>query len=383
MNNLKTILSMIKYEFIKLYRNKLLFIFLLVFPVVMILTIASIKFDYRAGTGASSPTSTSSTSETTEEYYATLFVNGELQDDSDVLEMVNSFYSANKIKIVQTYEEGEQQLRIGDVYFFIYIDVTQSPVKAVFYYDKSSIASSSIISNLRAEQIKLTYNSFIDFLGSYGITLNEDYFDLVDFKSFQTQDITFQQKMLPVATSFVAVIIMFGLSYSMARDNETNIIKQISYTPISTKRYLFTKSAPFILLGSVQALVLLLLGVWVYGVEYQINMFIILLLYILFVIANVGIGLVFSCLKNQTTSTFATMIAVLLPVIAVSMAIMKQYPTMVQIVLNLFPLTPFMQLFSFATFNGVVLVNLIMILLAQIVVYFGLAYVLTKQKAGN
>lgn len=203
------------------------------------------------------------------------------------------------------------------MYFFVAVDAAANPVSATFYYDNSSNAGNLLVDQLRNKQLKYTYQSVIDFLASYGITLNKQYFNLISFKAIQHGKINQNQRIMPLTSSFVATIIMFGLAYTMARDNETNVIKQISYTPIKTHTYLLSKAIPFLILGFVQGLLLMLVGTWIYGVQFQAHFAIIALVYALFVCASTSLGLVFSCVNNQTTSTFATMVAILLPILAI------------------------------------------------------------------
>lgn len=378
MSSLKTFFKMIQYEIIKLSRNKLLFIFLIVFPVVMSVTISSIKLETKNDGGGNSSGANGS-----KEVVATLFVDGELSEDSEIFNMLDEYYSSSSIAVVQSYSEGLDALRRGDVYFFIHLDATGEPANAVFYYDSATNAGNMLVAELTKKQLKETYKGLKNFLADFGITINDEYFNIIDFKPLQGNRIPYKQIMIPISSSFISVIIMFGLAYLMARDNETNVYKQIAYTPINTNKYLLSKAVPFLVMGTLQAIALLLIGKYVYGVAYQVNFFIILLNYILFIFANTSLGLVFSSLKNQTTATFTTMISILLPLIATSLAYVKSYPFFIQAVLYAFPLTPFIQMFSIMTFNGLVLVKYVAILAAQTVGYYTIAYFLARKKAGK
>lgn len=378
MSNLKTFFKMIQYEIIKLSRNKLLFIFLIVFPVVMSVTISSIKLETKNDGGGNSSGANGS-----KEVVATLFVDGELGEDSEIFNMLDEYYSSSSVAVVQSYSEGLDALRRGDVYFFIHLDATGEPANAVFYYDSATNAGNMLVAELTKKQLKETYKGLKNFLADFGIAINDDYFNIIDFKPLQGNRIPYKQIMIPISSSFISVIIMFGLAYLMARDNETNVYKQIAYTPISTNKYLLSKAVPFLVMGVLQAIALLLIGKYVFGVAYQVNFFIILLNYILFIFANTSLGLVFSSLKNQTTATFTTMISILLPLIATSLAYVKSYPFIIQAVLYAFPLTPFIQMFSIMTFNGVVVVKYVVILVAQTIGYYTIAYFLARKKAGK
>lgn len=378
MNKIKTFLTMVKYEIIKLSRNKLLFVFLIIFPIVMSVAISSIQLDTKSDNSNQSNSSGGGSST----IMAMLYVEGELDENSEIMNMLNEYYSSNKIKTVESYDEGLNALKRGDVYFFIHLIANSQPANALFYYDSSTNAGNMLVAELTKKQLKETYNGLTSFLADYGIAINDEYFNIVEFKPLQGNKIHYKQIMIPISSSFISVIIMFGLAYLMARDNETNVYKQIAYTPVSTNNYLLSKAVPFLVLATIQAIALLLIGSFVFGADYQVNVGIILLNYILFIFANASLGLVFSSFKNQTTATFTTMISILLPLIAISMAHVKSYPIIIQMVLYAFPLTPFIQLFSVMAFNGVVVGSYVATLAVQTLLYYAIAYLLARKKAG-
>ncbi len=378
MSKLKTFFKMVKYEIIKLSRNKLLFVFLIIFPIVMSVAISSIQLDSKKDNSNNSGGDIGGSSN----IMAMLYVEGELDENSEIISMLNEYYSSNKIKVVENYDDGLNALKRGEVYFFIHLIADSEPANALFYYDSATNAGNMLVAKLTKKQLKETYEGLTNFLSDYGITINDEYFNIIEFKPLQGNRIHYKQIMIPISSSFISVIIMFGLAYLMARDNETNVYKQIAYTPVSANNYLFSKAVPFVMLATVQAIALLLIGDLVFGADYQVNFGIILLNYILFIFANTSLGLVFSSFKNQTTATFTTMISILLPLIAISMAHVKSYPLIIQTVLYAFPLTPFIQLFSVMAFNGVVVGVYVIALAAQAVLYYIVAYALARKKAG-
>lgn len=379
MNKIKMFLSLLKFEVVKIFRNKWLFVFLLVFPLLMTFTINSINIDYHTKTN-NNPNEQILPIESNPSGYIALFVNGQLEPEEEISQIIQNHFG-NQIRLVSSFDEGETLLKEWKVYFLIAIDTTAEPVKAMFYYDNSSNAGNLLANELRKEQLKYTYQSLITFLSTYGITINEDYFKLIRFEAIQDTDIQQNQRIMPLTSSFVAVIIMFGLAYTMARDNETNVIKQISYTPISTHKYLLSKAVPFIILGVIQAFLLVAVGSWVYGINYQASLLTIGGMFALFVLATTSLGLVFSCFNNQTTSTFATMISILLPILAVYLAFVNSYPLLVQWMLYLFPLSAFVQSFTQLTFNGVLVPLFAIVLCVETVAYYFVAYMLAKKKA--
>lgn len=379
-------LSLLKFETKKIMRNKLLLVFLLIFPLAMTLFINSIEIDFKkpvsSGTGSGGESS-QTIENTNSQNYTAFYSNGTEEDEQKIDELISAFYNLNTVFRVDTFATGERMLKLGEIYLFVKIDTTTEPISAVFYYDDTSMAGGVLVRSLRKKQLENTYDSLIEFLSSYGITINEDYFNFITFEPIQGFDISYKQQIMSMASSFVAIVVMFGLAYSMARDNETNVIKQISYTPISVHKYLFSKSIPFLILGFLQASMLLLLGQVLYGIIYQVNIFVILLVYLLFILSSISLGLIFSSFNNQTTSTFATVTSILLPLLAMSISFLKSYPDIVEYFLYLSPLTSFYQLLTQMTFNGIYNSSLIILLCAQCVVYYVIAFVLLKLKASK
>lgn len=382
MNKLKNFFSLIYLEIKKIARNKILLIFLFVFPFVMTFTLNSINSTAMGNLRPQDEFEDSVEEEDEEPQsdFAVIYINGTIDENSESYQMISDFININSFVQTQTQEEALNYVKTGQSYFYIYFDASVEPIKITMFYDSSSIISERIVDELRKQQIEYTYQSLTEFLADYGITINQDYFNFLSFESIQDFNINQRKRLMPLTASFIAVILMFGLSYTISRDNETNVLKQISYTPTSINKYLMLKAIPLFVLGFLQAILMLFLGSVMYGINYQTNVMLIFLFYIIFVLANLSLGMVFASIKNQTTSNFATIFAIMLPLLAVSIISLNQYPAFVQIILSFFPLTPFIQLFSYATFNGVVLGQFVIILLVQIVAYYILAYLLARKR---
>lgn len=381
MHNIKHFFNLVKFEFVKLFRNKLLFVFIIAFPILMTFVVNSINFDNNKNLVSNNEQQEQQND--SESKVIALYANGELAQGSELSQILNSFYSSNRIQVVQSFAQGEQLLKEWAVYFFVFIDTTATPNTAVFYYDSSSNAGNLLAGELRKKQLQQTYTSLINFLAGYGIVVNESYFNVVQFETIATQHIGFAKRIMPLTASFIAAIIMFGLAYSVARDNETNVVKQISYTPISVNKYLLSKALPFFIIGLLQAGLLLLMGAVVYGVNYQANLLLIAGCYALFVVSSIGLGLLFSTINNQTTTTFATLIAILLPVMATFIAFVNSYPLWARVLIYCFPLSSYIQLLSQQSYSGVTLPFFVILLACQAVGYYVLAYYLSKAKAGK
>lgn len=386
MQKIKNFFTLVKYEIIKLSRNKLLFVFLLLFPILMTIGLNSFQINeaVTSGNNSSEEITYEEAMQSLEkdEVLASIFIEGNLQDNPEIINTIDKFYGFNHLAKAETQEEGENMLKRGEVYFYIYLNVENQPAHAEFYYDSAPYYSPIMINNLRKKQLEITYNSVIEYLDSYGITLNEEYFNTVEFTPIQEQKVTYKQRMLGIGSTFIAIVVMFGLSYSMSRDNETSVIKQVAYTPISPNKYLLSKALPLVVLAFVQSIILLGMGFLFYDLTLQSSFFVVVSTYLLFVLASAGLGLVFSSLKNQTTATFATMISILFPLVAIYIGSTSAFPALIEWLFYILPLTPFMELFNMQVFTGVTVSKYILALVIQIFSYYLIAYFMAKKKAG-
>jgi ABC-2 type transport system permease protein len=172
---------------------------------------------------------------------------------------------------------------------------------------------------------------------------------------------------------------MFGLAYSISRDNETGASRQIAYTPIGINKYLLSKLFPYLIIGIFESLVLYALATLILGLQYSINFFLIEIFTILFLTATLTLGLLFSMMKNQIATALSSIIAILLPVFA-SFVYITNFPIIIQIGLYALPITSFMPFLNYAMFNGVILWKYVLILLTQIIIYYFIVVLIMKKE---
>ena len=125
---------------------------------------------------------------------------------------------------VDSSDEGLKLLRNGEVCFFIDVHADTTPITATFYYDGSNASGRTIRNLMLNKANEYTYQKTSEFLADFGITINKDYFHAVTFLSGTKEEVTVKQ--VPFALEVacvVSIILMFGLAYSMSRDNETKI----------------------------------------------------------------------------------------------------------------------------------------------------------------
>ncbi|MFQ6724399.1 MAG: ABC transporter permease [Clostridia bacterium] len=361
---MKTFFKMIKYEAMRVVRNKVVLTMLLSFSIILLLIISFVQVD-------------------TKNYPIAIFTDGVDINDVGVMDVIEENIQFNRVTFVDSKEEGLKLVKRGRVCFFICLDAGENldDTTAVFYYDQSSTIGRTVKNNVSDAKNEFAYDTITEFLDKYGIKLKESYFQLVTFEPTSTNTIEVTQVPFAMEVGIcVAIVLMFGLAYSMSRDNETNVSKNLSYMPVGTNRYLMSKVVPYYLLGFAQLVVLYSMGSLFFKIHFQINILLAMLLTSVFVLAVIAMGLIFSLLKSQIATIFIDMLTIVLPMFILTMVYVQATPIFVQILLYCFPVVPFVRLLNGMMFNGVILWWQIGVLLVQVVVYYLIAMLILKRR---
>jgi hypothetical protein len=252
---------------------------------------------------------------------------------------------------------------------------------ATFYYDQASTVGLSVANSLSDAKNKYAYETLTEFLSTYGIILNETYFELINFESANATEVNFKQAPFSAeVTCCVSIILMLGIAYLLARDNETQVSKNIAYVPVGLNRYLFSKTIPFFVIGMFEIALMYLLGMAFFDIHFQINVVLAILLSSFFVLAIIMLGLMFSLLKSQISTIFLDMLVVILPIFISIVVYVQASPLFVKIMLYCLPITPFINFLNCMMFNGVILWWNIPIFIAQSICYYLITLCILKKR---
>lgn len=367
---LKSFFSVVVLECIRIYRNKYILLFLLLFPFAMIMILGSLSPGGGGGGGGEVGGGGGNN----------VAINYGNLNAGAVSDLISENIPPLNITEVKSDEEGINLLKNGNVVFYITFSQTQ-PVTANFYYDSSSSAGNVIKEQFKNMQNEYAYQEITEFLSSYGITVNDRYFHLIEFKPYNEKEINYNQRFFIIeAGTFLSIILFFGMAYTVARDNETGVYRQIAYTPFSINKYLLSKAFPYLTLGLFQSAVMLLIGAYYFNIIIKTNIFLILALMFLFVCGTVFLGLLISRFKYQIITAFLAMVAILLPVFSFYVIDMGSYPFLINALLNCFPLSPFINIFKYVMFNGVVKTNDVIFLGLQCAAYYITVLLILKKQ---
>ena len=361
---MKTFFKMVKYELIRDCRNKVVLTMLLSFSIILLLILSFVQID-------------------TKNYPIAIFTDGVDIQEVGVMDVIEQNVKLNRVNFVDSKEEGLKLIRKNKVCFFICLQAgeTVEETTAVFYYDQTSTVGRTIKNNISDAKNEYAYVTITQFLSDYGITLKESYFQLVTFEAASNKEVNIKQMPFAIEVGVcVSIVLMFGLAYSMSRDNETNVSKNLTYMPVGVNRYLMSKVLPYCLLGVTQLAVLYTIGGLFFKIRFETNLLLMILLTSVFILATIGLSLIFSMLKSQIATIFIDMLTIVLPMFILTMIYVQASPVIIQIALYCFPVVPFVNLLNGMMFNGVILWWQIGILAIEAILYYLIAMAILKRR---
>ena len=359
-NSFKSFSSMVKFETKRVLRNKVVITMLLLFAVFfVILTSFLTNINYSV--------------------QVAVFTNGNNLSDIEYFEIFEKNMTSDEIVEVESVEDGFEMVKKGEASLFVVFTGDDEVEGVDVYYDRTTPASLVIKDNILRQKDQYAYQMISEYLEEYGIKINKEYFDLINVKSIGEVSHS-QLPFMSVVGVAISLVLMLGLAYSVAKDNETNIAKNTMYWPIGINKFMLSKLVPYILLGILELAIVLLLGVLLIDLQLEMNYFLIVLLSIPFIISTSTLGLLFNNLKNQISVIFCALLAILIPTFVLSSIMFFGLPTYLQVFLNFVPLTPFVLLINGMVYNGLILWKYFVVLLFQSISFYLISYLITKKK---
>ena len=361
---MKQFFKLVGYETKRVMRNKVVFTMLLVFSIALLLILSFIQVK-------------------TNSYPIAIFTDGVNMEETGVVQLIEENLATSKITYVDSKEEGLDMIKSNSACFFICLVAGEGKdeTTAVFYYDQSNTIARTVASGLNDAKNEYSYETITKFLSKYGITINKTYFELVTFEPASDKKISIKQMQFAVeVTCCVSIVLLLGLAYSLARDNETQVSKNIAYIPVGVNRYLLSKIVPYFVLGMLELALMYILGIIFFKIEFQINVVLVILLSSFFVLSVIMLGLMFSLLKSQISAIFLDMLVVILPIFVSIVVYVRACPLYIQIPLYCLPITPFITFLNCMMFNGVVLWWCVPLFLVQIIIYYLIAVAIMKKR---
>jgi ABC-2 type transport system permease protein len=149
-------------------------------------------------------------------------------------------------------------------------------------------------------------------------------------------------------------------SLAVTRERERGTLEQLIVTPIDKTSMMLGKIVPFILVGYVQMTIVLILGSLLFHVPIRGSLVTLYLLTLLFVFANLGLGLFVSTVARTQAQAMQLSFMLLLPNILLSgfMFPREAMPRVMQVASSVLPLTYYLRILRGVLLKGVGLSHL-------------------------
>jgi len=351
------------YEAKRIFRNKVIFVMLLVFAIVMIVLLFFVQ-------------------SADMDYVVAVYNDG--LDEAHSEEMVTVIEEGLNARVVfvDTEEEGMDMAKKAQAIFYIRLEKGErekDPPHATLYYDAANRMNWALARDLKDDRNELAYQEVLEYLKGWGVKLNTAYFETVSVEPLTKSYSLLQMPFAEEIAACVCLILMLGIAYSFARDRETNVSKNVAYIPIGHHTYFMSKLIPYFILGMLEMLILCIIGSSLLKIGFEINPFLVWLISGVFVSAVLSLGLFFSTMRSQISTVFLGMMSMLLPLFVDMLVVTSSLPMFVRVLLSCLPVTPFLALFNGMVYNGVVLWWNIPILVAQTIVYYFATLLVVKR----
>jgi len=159
-----------------------------------------------------------------------------------------------------------------------------------------------------------------------------------------------------VMTIILMLVSAMMTSISIAREKELGTMEVLMVSPLSPLLIIVGKVVPYLLLSFINAIVILLLGVFVFGMPINGSLPLLLGECILFIITALSLGIFISTIaETQQAAMMASMVALMLPTIILSGYIfpISNMPLILQIISNVIPAKWFIVIIKGVMLKGV------------------------------
>ncbi|MCX5749874.1 MAG: ABC transporter permease [Candidatus Saganbacteria bacterium] len=164
---------------------------------------------------------------------------------------------------------------------------------------------------------------------------------------FHNQEMKSVNYMVPgIIAVLLTILTSLLTAVSIVKEKEYGTMEQLIVSPIRPWELMAGKMAPFIILGFIDVILVIFISVLWFRVPILGNIYLLLALCAIYIIASLGIGLMISTISNTMQQTVLTLIFIILPSILLSGFIfpIANMPFIIQIFTYIIPLRYFLNI---------------------------------------
>ena len=274
-------------EFIQVWRDKKLRLFLIVPPLVQLLAYGYvINFDIKdVATAIFDESRTMESRELIQRFTSTDWfqVNYYLNSRQELLDLIDRGQITMALWIQWDFARQLRQGKTGQVQ--VIVDATDSNAALIV----SRYASTAIGDYAQEQLVSRFQRQGVEWAGKPGIPLS------VEARAWFNPNLISRYSMVPGVIAMVVLLISLMLTaLSVVREKEIGTLEQILVTPIRSVELMLGKTIPFVLISLGNVILVTLVGVLWFEVPFRGQILVLLLGTIAFLFSSVGLGLLIS-----------------------------------------------------------------------------------------
>jgi ABC-2 type transport system permease protein len=235
------------------------------------------------------------------------------------------------------------------------------------FYSKQIVKVQFLIDGVDGNTATIIQNYIASATQAYGQNLTAEVllktgqknYQPIDFQArfWYNPDLQTTRFLIPGLIAMILLITAaISVSLSLVREKERGTIEQINVSPINSFELIAGKVLPYLLLSLLNAVMILVVGYFLFGVEIKGSIFLLLITTLLFLSASTGIGILVSVISDsqQVAFSIATFVT-LLPSFILSGFVfpIESMPLPIQILTNITPAKFFIEILRAIVLRGV------------------------------
>jgi ABC-2 type transport system permease protein len=185
---------------------------------------------------------------------------------------------------------------------------------------------------------------------------------------------------VPGVISVIMLIISAMLtSITLAREKEFGTMELLSISPLRPWQIVLGKVVPYILISIINCVIILLLGVFMFGMPMNGSLFVLSMVCFLYIVTALSLGVLISTIvETQQAAMFASMITMMMPSLLLSGFIfpVESMPALLQYISQVIPATHFIDIIRAVMIKGAgwsVILKPVIILFAETLFFLALS----------
>jgi len=328
--------ALIVKEFIQVWRDKITLTILIFMPITQLLI-----FGFAINTDIKHlPTAVFDQSRSRESREMTLSFSA--SNYFDIVRYANSMKEVNR-----AVESGE--VKVGVIFPPDYSKKLnggrQAQVQVIVDATDNMSASSALAAAQMLDMIK-SHEISARRLARTGITLPEQAIDM-RIRPWYNPDFITSWYIVPGIMGLVLTLTLVSImAIAIVRESEQGTLEQLLVTPMRTWELLFCKILPYIVIGYIQVIVAIIVGVSVFNMPFLGSMPLFFLLTLFYVAANLALGIMISTLAQNQMQAMQLSIFIILPSVLLSGFVfpVQAMPVGFQLLGKCFPITHYISL---------------------------------------